>query len=100
RHHPRSTLFPSTTLFRSIGRITGEQHRAPEWYKDFTLYGPVLLVGTFPWTWWAVRSVLSSFRALRRGREPRLEPAPNRQERDVLDRKSTRLNSSHVKISY
>lgn len=67
-----------------IGRITGEQHRAPEWYKDFTLYGPVLLVGTFPWTWWAVRSVLSSFRALRRGREPRLEPAPNRQERDVL----------------
>src|SRR5437870_8744773 len=58
RPPPRSTLFPYTTLFRSLGEITGE---------DVT---EDLLDAIFS------RSSVTS------------------------DRKSTRLNSSHVAISY
>src|SRR3989442_7724238 len=71
RRPPRSTLFPYTTLFRSLYQI--RQH------------GPR-----------AGRSV-----------EPLLEllvnerPLSSQQVRDLrADRKSTRLNSSHVRISY
>src|SRR5690625_7837112 len=57
RRPPRSTLFPYTTLFRSIGRdLDGRVHPAGG--------------GTA------------------------------HQQRDFADRKSTRLNSSHVAISY
>src|SRR4051812_49756884 len=60
RRPPRSTLFPYTTLFRSlrpdeIGRRAGREHH-----------------------------------------HPGLDPAV----RDQQDRKSTRLNSSHMSISY
>src|SRR2546428_5666111 len=68
RRPPRSTLFPYTTLFRSVpGRpqaVEVERRRA--------------------------------YLALREARE-RLAPAL---EREALDRKSTRLNSSHDQISY
>src|SRR5690606_40910732 len=57
RRPPRSTLFPYTTLFRSIGDLRGGGH------------------GLRPWN-----------------PAGRADPAG--------DRKSTRLNSSHVKISY
>jgi 4-amino-4-deoxy-L-arabinose transferase-like glycosyltransferase len=30
---------------------TGKHHRNSEWYGGFVIYGPVLLVGTLPWTW-------------------------------------------------
>src|SRR2546430_12848128 len=66
RRPPRSTLFPYTTLFRSValqdqpgGRTRREK-------------GEIVLVGR------------------RRDRDERLD----------LDRKSTRLNSSHSQISY
>src|SRR5690349_24044130 len=86
RRPPRSTLFPYTTLFRSVGThalledivqfknlgvvVIDEQHRfgvaqrARMWKKN-TIPPHVLIMTTTP-----------------------------------IDRKSTRLNSSHVEISY
>src|SRR3989442_10037951 len=61
RRPPRSTLFPYTTLFRSLDR-----RRRPE--------------------------------ALARSAPDRV--ARRQADRSALDRKSTRLNSSHVRISY
>src|SRR5438477_6510723 len=58
RRPPRSTLFPYTTLFRSLGR--GPSHRS---------------------------------RTCPRHRDTCAQPRPR-------DRKSTRLNSSHMSISY
>src|SRR2546430_12253718 len=64
RRPPRSTLFPYTTLFRSVPRRReGAQHRQ--------------------------RRVIHHRPTARE--QPRL---------DLLDRKSTRLNSSHSQISY
>lgn len=38
-------------LHETIGRnLYGEFNRNPEWYKPFTVYGPVLLFGGIPWT--------------------------------------------------
>src|SRR5690554_7203495 len=75
RRPPRSTLFPYTTLFRSQKPNAYEIDRC-KWWLDLELdiIEPELTVamgGT------AVRSL-----------------------DDVEDRKSTRLNSSHVRISY
>src|SRR5690348_18179375 len=78
---PRSTLFPYTTLFRSALAADGlrprrspenERMRSPLQYADRS---------------WLVQKVdLASPRASHRKRE--------------IDRKSTRLNSSHPSISY
>src|SRR3989442_5101345 len=67
RRPPRSTLFPYTTLFRSLEHRQGRGPLLPP--------GPVLLAG-----------------GDRRGVH---HPSPA-----GADRKSTRLNSSHVRISY
>src|SRR3989442_9355080 len=78
RRPPRSTLFPYTTLFRSNGPKA--QHRS---VND-----------------WISRS--SDFRRT----NDRTRPSRNGafeggfQEFRLKDRKSTRLNSSHVRISY
>src|SRR5437879_10424037 len=74
RRPPRSTLFPYTTLFRSVvGRHRGE-------------VGPVLPVGPVPH---------------RRADGFDLGPRnPSRPAALGRDRKSTRLNSSHRCISY
>src|SRR3989442_8773414 len=75
RRPPRSTLFPYTTLFRSItnasvgfGQITG-QNFAPGCGSSHTCYDASTQVNAGP-----------------------LDTR--------IDRKSTRLNSSHVRISY
>src|SRR3712207_7305967 len=71
RRPPRSTLFPYTTLFRSlreVPRVTRRQDRRP-----------LPPHGRTP---------------VRRGRQSRRGATP------LLDRKSTRLNSSHANISY
>src|SRR3712207_8844941 len=71
RRPPRSTLFPYTTLFRSgVGAPLGA-------------------------------AVFDGVGAVRRAADERLR-AFGRPRRDVrgLDRKSTRLNSSHANISY
>src|SRR5690606_41864651 len=86
--HPRSTLFPYTTLFRSrppdpsSARLSGRM--VPLVPLIESIDGPV------------------------RPRDSRFRPRPRRGgDRDAgrihragTDRKSTRLNSSHVKISY
>src|SRR5690554_7730524 len=77
---PRSTLFPYTTLFRSEA---GHQH-----HRRRTLEGEAL-VGL---AHGRLELLLDDLDELLAGREAL---------RDLLtDRKSTRLNSSHVRISY
>src|SRR5258705_4728394 len=76
RRPPRSTLFPYTTLFRSL-RI--HPHHAQVPYRDAR---PAH----------AARQLLALDDAARIG--ARADPSR------VIDRKSTRLNSSHLGISY
>src|SRR2546430_9020224 len=73
RRPPRSTLFPYTTLFRSRG-----QHPGRARCRDKNRRG--------------------SSAAIRFGGSP-LRAAPG-SEVGTVDRKSTRLNSSHSQISY
>src|SRR5699024_12452075 len=75
---PRSTLFPYTTLFRSL---RGTSHST---VRLHSAYGPRLSA-----------SSLSAGREARRG-----DPRRPRKYSARRDRKSTRLNSSHVSISY
>src|SRR3712207_7567213 len=82
RRPPRSTLFPYTTLFRSVLRDEGEQ--------------PVLDLVPFAG---ARREVADAERQARLVGQPLQLPLPQPQPRAV-DRKSTRLNSSHANISY
>src|SRR5204863_9372131 len=76
RRPPSSTLFPYTTLFRSL-------RRARPWRADAISRVAEWRSNRCPLTrHWTSRSPQD------RGREP------------FRDRKSTRLNSSHVEISY
>src|SRR5690606_42096962 len=84
RRHPTPTLFPYTTLFRS--RAAWLEHHVLSFpgqdmsnddLERFTLY-----FGEF-------------------GQDPFFAPIEGREHiAAIRDRKSTRLNSSHVKISY
>src|SRR3712207_7178269 len=74
RRPPRSTLFPYTTLFRSL--IVLRLRRRAERGRDAAVaFGALLLTQSF-------------------GR------VGGARERARVDRKSTRLNSSHANISY
>src|SRR3712207_9011546 len=80
RRPPRSTLFPYTTLFRSIGQTFDSQLESQQCHLQkllpdfclmlFALLSPPPIVSLIP------------------------------QKVAYLDRKSTRLNSSHANISY
>src|SRR5256885_10835269 len=72
RRPPRSTLFPYTTLFRSVSDTVGTSGRRAERWGAATARDA------------------AERRALGRERGARAD----------LDRKSTRLNSSHLVISY
>src|SRR3712207_7576103 len=77
RRPPRSTLFPYTTLFRSLLRRT-----RPHYWRRHRLHLQL---------------------PQRRRDRRRLRPLPWHREdgpSDPADRKSTRLNSSHANISY
>src|SRR5690606_41278612 len=76
---PRTTLFPYTTLFRS--RLRGIQH-------DRSLYSPLAAAG------WH-KEIDDACRIKGEQRERMFI-----RDGYKRDRKSTRLNSSHVKISY
>src|SRR5256885_12612427 len=69
RRPPRSTLFPYTTLFRSVWAV-------PLFYLLYPYWGPMWLLFVLAPT------------------------AADEQEPHRTDRKSTRLNSSHLVISY
>src|SRR3712207_7777813 len=75
RRPPRSTLFPYTTLFRSLGDAPVDP---PEQPVDEAVQGPPKLH--------------RNLRPVGKAREGF--------ERSRPDRKSTRLNSSHANISY
>src|SRR5256885_10076693 len=80
RRPPRSTLFPYTTLFRSrLPRAVGADEA-----DDLALIDPERQILHGPETAEVLRQAF--------GLEERHPPAP--------DRKSTRLNSSHLVISY
>src|SRR3712207_7064859 len=87
RRPPRSTLFPYTTLFRSAGTrvlimwTRGAAAREESLRALFDAHARVLLA-------YAVR--------LTDGDRSRAEDIVQ----ETLDRKSTRLNSSHANISY
>src|SRR5690242_21516591 len=85
RRPPRSTLFPYTTLFRSFcfQTITGEAHR-----NDGVVVGPNRAVVVRHW-------IVSRLALSQSSNSPAAEPIPAHE-----DRKSTRLNSSHMSISY
>src|SRR3712207_8126244 len=83
RRPPRSTLFPYTTLFRS--RLVALSRRRASFGRETT------------------DQIL--FRRLTRGRvrsarDFHRATVPSPQTFNALDRKSTRLNSSHANISY
>src|SRR5690242_20753996 len=73
RRPPRSTLFPYTTLFRSSGRRGGEHGREEQ--RDGDAVELAQLAG-----------------------DHRGDGVGEEEQRE--DRKSTRLNSSHMSISY
>src|SRR5690349_22699298 len=71
RRPPRSTLFPYTTLFRSIAGETGRKDLHHRYVQHLLAVAPLDE---------QVRALAAMY--------------------GVKDRKSTRLNSSHVEISY
>src|SRR5437868_9622052 len=83
---PRSTLFPYTTLFRSLpfAQVGVEDRR-----DHHAIAAPRAVPLILPRDCRRIGHVLLDALALRRVVEPRDQ-----------DRKSTRLNSSHVSISY
>src|SRR3712207_7452210 len=82
RRPPRSTLFPYTTLFRSR---RGGPRRGQR--------GGGLRGG-------AALPVLSALLRVRVAAAPAPDRRPGAGGRGAVDRKSTRLNSSHANISY
>src|SRR5687768_18226735 len=84
----RSTLFPYTTLFRSLPGLDVAQH---------TLFGSAEGGATSPSMVAArVEALKDYYRFLLAILDPLLKPASDQ----IVDRKSTRLNSSHGYISY
>src|SRR3712207_8828540 len=81
RRPPRSTLFPYTTLFRSLFGPLAEEVPVPEVHLRFA------------------SSQINLANILRKS-PPCVPEAAMLYDRGREDRKSTRLNSSHANISY
>src|SRR5256885_6893949 len=86
RRPPRSTLFPYTTLFRSkvieyADKLVAMGDKAEAVVRYQMLYARALAYATLPQT-------------------DQTAGAAKAREAASLDRKSTRLNSSHLVISY
>src|SRR3712207_8894226 len=89
RRPPRSTLFPYTTLFRSrlASRQLSEVLRQPR-----RAHVPVLV----PVRKWHEGGTVEILRTTMKS----YAPVSDKTFARLLDRKSTRLNSSHANISY
>src|SRR3712207_7933086 len=85
RRPPRSTLFPYTTLFRSVGFLVAAPGQAAD--PPQPAVTAVVQPGDTLWSF-AERNM------------PGGRPRTAVDELKRLDRKSTRLNSSHANISY
>src|SRR3712207_7821147 len=86
RRPPRSTLFPYTTLFRSL------------LLRFLLLLLPLLLRFLLPL--FCLLLVVHRWRRLHGGSPQRRACADHHVHSGAPDRKSTRLNSSHAHISY
>src|SRR3712207_8756461 len=84
RRPPRSTLFPYTTLFRSVVAAFGQI--IPKRILDLPKYGCI--------------NVHASLLPKYRGAAPIQWAVIDGEKESGVDRKSTRLNSSHANISY
>src|SRR3712207_9107449 len=98
RRPPRSTLFPYTTLFRSVLRRAADADLACG-------QGPRLLAALSDTPDSDDEHVCSRWRGVVINRLTRLMMSPPRarpmpEPAAARDRKSTRLNSSHANISY
>src|SRR3712207_8363369 len=89
RRPPRSTLFPYTTLFRSIRDEGLVRNKAVYIALGITPDGSKDVLGLWIETSEGAKFWLRVMNELR-----------NRGVGDIIDRKSTRLNSSHANISY
>src|SRR3712207_7076087 len=92
RRPPRSTLFPYTTLFRSVGdevTLAGAQQLATYNLTEESLKK------LMP----AMQDVIVQQKGLKGTGQDAVGVA-NMLAKGLLDRKSTRLNSSHANISY
>src|SRR3712207_8728476 len=87
RRPPRSTLFPYTTLFRSKVRHLGLSEASAETLRRANDTHPIAALQTEYSLW--TRDV-----------EAEILPACRELGIGFVDRKSTRLNSSHANISY
>src|SRR3712207_9175011 len=98
RRPPRSTLFPSTPLFRSEANLRGLFEAVGRRWPEIVGF-PTPPAGTRQIYFVSARST---------ARDGRMQAVPDvpaivylfNGKRLVLDRKSTRLNSSHANISY
>src|SRR3712207_8006319 len=84
RRPPRSTLFPYTTLFRSFRPAAEFKQHMDNWISRFR----------------AAKTAPPYEKVLIPGDPERETEAMRHKEGIPLDRKSTRLNSSHANISY
>src|SRR2546430_11036920 len=91
RRPPRSTLFPYTTLFRSHKEL---RRHGPTTHQAFAK-GP----GRWQVSWYAGGKEIGQVIVDERTRRP-VEVWTGPQAAWQIDRKSTRLNSSHSQISY
>src|SRR3712207_7206650 len=95
RRPPRSTLFPYTTLFRSIPSLLAQA-------RELLIAVPAsLAIGSR----WQDTTVVGTCRGeipvtMRAVREYLVEGPDSLASAPAIDRKSTRLNSSHANISY
>src|SRR3712207_8329933 len=90
RRPPRSTLFPYTTLFRSrtyLQALAAEQLAEQRLKRDEQMFRERII---------AERRLLTT----RADYEYARTTLEEREQMLALDRKSTRLNSSHANISY
>src|SRR2546426_5861502 len=87
RRPPRSTLFPYTTLFRSRARTQAREGDA--------IMGRSVKKGPY-----VEPSLLVKIQALNEKNEKKVFKTWSRRSTITPDRKSTRLNSSHLVISY
>src|SRR5690349_22342613 len=90
RHPPRSTLFPYTTLFRSVRLEFGFGDRYWDQRGRCGNSGGKL----------SGRRGVHAERRIRLRGEFQFEQHIGDRHSNKIDRKSTRLNSSHVEISY
>src|SRR5690606_41276660 len=95
RRPPRSTLFPYTTLFRSLFKEFAKANqkfeiKAGAFNGEFIAAAQIDRLATLPTYDEAIAKLMATMK----------EASAGKLVRTIADRKSTRLNSSHVKISY